>query len=360
MAQKIAQTASVPFVSHDDGRANQNIRKKALMLAGSIFCFAAVSSGQSPAANPQGTLQGSDHYTFRVGDIDVTSLSDGTVPQDLHVLLHNTTVVHTDQLLYDTFLSNPTEASINAFFFKTAGKVVLVDTGAGDFFGPGFGGKLLESLASIHVSASDITDVLLTHAHDDHMGGLVHNGQLVFPNAVVHLSAADLAFFLDRSNAAKAHYAMSYFDQAFTALKPEREAGKIRTFQSGEQIIPGVWATVHPGHTPGSTFYELRSHGQSIIFVGDIVHCAAVQLPDPNVTIAYDEDPVKATAVRRDALASFAKDRTLIAVPHLPFPGVGHIKRSGKGYEWVPVLYENRDFASSATFKDPHKNGDKP
>lgn len=95
---------------------------------------------------------------------------------------------------------------------------MLVDTGAGDFFGPGFGGKLLESLAQEGVSPDQITDVLLTHAHDDHMGGLVHGGKLTFPNATVHLGQPDLDFLLDRANAARAHYAMSYFDQAATAL----------------------------------------------------------------------------------------------------------------------------------------------
>lgn len=334
---------------------------KTLILAISLLCcFATAGSAQPSTLNPSGALQGADHYTFRVGDIEITSLSDGTVPQDLHVLLLNTTDQHTDQLLRAAFLSNPVEASINAFFFRTAGKAVLVDTGAGDFFGPGYGGKLLQSLTAIHVNPTEITDVLLAHAHDDHIGGLVHNGQLVFPNAIIHLGSPDLAFFLDQSNSAKAHYAMSYFDQAFTALKPEQNSGRIITFNGGEEVIPGVTATIHPGHTPGSAFYELRSHGQSIVFVGDIAHVAAVQFPDPNVTITYDEDPSKAAAVRREAFADFAKNRTLIAVPHMPFPGVGHIAQGcqRQGYEWVPVLYENRDFNSSATFADPHKNGD--
>jgi glyoxylase-like metal-dependent hydrolase (beta-lactamase superfamily II) len=333
---------------------------KTFLLALSLSCLVAAGRAQDSAVNPKGSLQGPDHYAFRVGDIEITSLSDGTVPQDLHVLLHRTTNSKTDALLHDAFLSNPVEASINAFLFRDAGHTVLVDTGSGDFFGPGYGGKLLASLASIHVGADQITDVLLTHAHDDHMGGLVHNGHLVFPNATVHLGAPDLAFFMDRSNSAKAHYAMSYFDQAFTALKPEQDAGKIVTFHSGEEVVPGVEAVIHPGHTPGSAFYILRSHGQSITFTGDIIHVAAVQGPDPEITIAYDLDPAKAAAVRATYFAEFARERTLIAVPHLPFPGVGHVKASGKGYTWIPIPYVNRDFGQNETFMDPHKNGDKP
>jgi hypothetical protein len=74
---------------------------------------------------------------------------------------------------------------------------------------------------------------------------------------------------------------------------------------------------------------------------------------DPNITITYDVDPIKVAATRKDALAQFPKNRTLVAVPHLPFPG--HFKAIGQGYEWVPVLYENRNFNENAIYQDPHK-----
>jgi glyoxylase-like metal-dependent hydrolase (beta-lactamase superfamily II) len=305
------------------------------------------------------TLQGADHYALTIGDVEVIALSDGTVPQDLHVLLHNTTTQKTDGLLRNAFLANPVEASINAFFFRLPGKKVLVDTGSGDFFGPGYGGKLLQSLAAIQVTPNEITDILLTHAHDDHMGGLVHAGKIVFPNATIHLSKPDLDFFMDRSNSQKAHYAVSYFDQAETALKPYLDAGKIETFSGTTEVLPGVTATVHPGHTPGSAFYQLTSKGQSLVFIGDIIHVAAVQAPDPGITIAYDVNDAQAAAVRRNAFAEFSKERTLVAVPHLPFPGVGHIEAVGKGFQWVPVVYANRALAPSATLADPHKSGDR-
>jgi glyoxylase-like metal-dependent hydrolase (beta-lactamase superfamily II) len=152
---------------------------------------------------------------------------------------------------------------------------------------------------------------------------------------------------------------MSYFDQAFAALQPCLKAGKIKTFTSTEEVLPGVTAEVHPGHTPGSAFYTFRSHGQEIVFVGDIIHVAAVQAPDPMITITYNVDPAMAAAVRQQAFATFSDHRTLVAVPHLPFPWVGHIRRVGTGFEWVPVAYGNREERSDSAFADPHKNGDK-
>ena len=87
----------------------------------------------------------------------------------------------------------------------------------------------------------------------------------------------------------------------------------------------------------------MTSKGQSIVFVGDIVHVAAVQMPDPEITITYDVDPKMAESVREKAFAVFAKDGQLIAAPHLPFPGVGHVKATGKAsYAFVPAEYRNR------------------
>jgi glyoxylase-like metal-dependent hydrolase (beta-lactamase superfamily II) len=335
-----------------------NLRNLWLSVLMSSLAFAGQSRSATP--NPGLALQGPDHYSFTVGHVKITALSDGTVPQDLHVLLRSTTDEKTDGLLKTRFLSNPVEASINAFFFQDGNRFVLVDTGAGEFFGPGFGGKLVSSLAAIGVAPEQITDVLLTHAHDDHMGGLVHGGRLTFPNAIVHLSKADLDFFMDRANSARTGYAMSYFDQAYTALDPCLKAGKIKTFVGAGEVLPGVTVEPHPGHTPGSVFYTLKSDGEAIVFIGDIIHVASVQAPAPEITITYDENPAMAASVRQRALATFADHGILVAVPHLSFPGVGHFRRMGSGFEWIPVPYDNRDPASAAVYADPHKNGDRP
>ena len=343
----------------DPDFARERSKKLCILCLAALLGSAVVTYSQSANHNPALAWQGPDHYSFTVGDVKVAALSDGSVPQDLHVLLRNTTNVETDALLDRGFLSNPVEASINAFLFQSGDRLVLVDAGAGEFFGPGFGDKLVLSLASAGVAPEQVTDILLTHAHDDHMGGLVHGGKLTFPDAIVHLSKADLDFFLDRENSKRTGYAMSYFDQAFTALEPCLKAGRIKTFSATEEVLPGVTAELHPGHTPGSAFYRLESHGQEIVFVGDIIHVASVQAPAPEITIIYDVNPAMAAAVRQHILSTFADRRTLVAIPHLPFPGVGHFRRMGTGFEWVPVAYGNRVPGSDDSFADPHKNGDR-
>jgi glyoxylase-like metal-dependent hydrolase (beta-lactamase superfamily II) len=298
---------------------------------------------QPGLAVPGVELQGAGTYTFSVGNIRITALSDGTVPQDLHQLLRDTTDRKTDSLLGKEFVTNPVEASINVFMFKLGTRLYLVDTGSGELFPAGFGGKLLQSMAAAGARPEQVTDILLTHAHDDHMGGLMHNGAMTFPNATVHVGKADVDFFQDRSNAAKAHYGMNYFDEYFASLKHYVDAGKVQTFEGTTAVAPGITAAVHSGHTPGSAFYTVESEGQRIVFVGDIIHVAAVQFPNPAITITYDVDRKQAAQVRKSAFAEFAHDHTLIAIPHIPFPGVGHIRTVGTGYEWAPIVYGNRD-----------------
>ena len=326
------------------GISHVSYKKIVLSLVVSALAqFGSTGYAQTPPSSPGLVDQKVGTYSFTVGTAQITALSDGSVPQDLHSLLHGTTNANIDALLSKAYLTNPIELSLNAFLLRIDGRTVLIDTGAGQLFRPGYGGKLLASLAAVGVTPDQVTDILLTHIHDDHIGGLVKDGQIVFPNATVHVAKPDLEFFLDRSNAAKAHYAMKYFDEAFMTVKPYVVAGKVQTFQGTPEMMPGVTASIHPGHTPGSAFYTVRSEGQEIVFVGDIVHVAAVQFPQPAITIDYDVDQRKASKTRQEEFEIFARDRTLIAVPHMPFPGVGHVRKLGSGYEWVPVEYGNRN-----------------
>lgn len=313
-----------------------------LSLCGAFSFGASVSPAQAGDLEPGIVLNGADFYRFRVGSVTVTALSDGTVPQDLHVLLRSTTVAKTDALLEAGFLRNPVEVSINAFLVALPDRLVLVDTGAGELFGAGKGGGLVDSLAAAGYRPEQITDILLTHIHSDHSGGLTVAGRRIFPNATVHVGQPDLDFFLDPENAARIGYGRLYFVQAIRTVKPYVDAGKVVGFAKTTEVVPGIVATLHPGHTPGSAFYTLESQGQRLTFIGDIIHVAAVQLPEPGVTIVYDVDPKGAAATRAQAFSAFAHDRALIAAPHLPFPGVGHVRQVGTGYQWVPVDYGNR------------------
>jgi glyoxylase-like metal-dependent hydrolase (beta-lactamase superfamily II) len=280
-------------------------------------------------------------YPFKVGDFTITALSDGSVPQDLHKILTNTNQTEIDGLLNRSFLSNPIEASINAFLIDTGDKQVLVDTGAGELFGPKLGGKLQESLKAAGYAPGEIDMILLTHIHTDHSGGLVKGGQLMFPNATVYVGKPDVDLWLNPDNAKQSRNDQRrFFSEATKTVKPYLDAGKLRPFSGETAILPGITARPTPGHTPGHSFYLVESRGESIEFWGDILHFASVQFPKPEITIVYDFDSPAAAAQRLKQFAEAGNSRRLVAAAHLPFPGVGHIRTEGKGpYAWVPIDY---------------------
>jgi glyoxylase-like metal-dependent hydrolase (beta-lactamase superfamily II) len=133
-------------------------------------------------------------YSFRLGKFTIAALSDGTIPQDLDKVLTNANSSEVEQFLYSNFLTNPVEASINAFPIDTKDKQVLVDTGTGQLFGPGLGGKLQLSLKAAGYAPDEIDAILLTHIHTDHSGGLVENGRLMFPAATLRLKLPATGF----------------------------------------------------------------------------------------------------------------------------------------------------------------------
>jgi glyoxylase-like metal-dependent hydrolase (beta-lactamase superfamily II) len=308
----------------------------------SVCVIAIVGLTTASAHQPGATTQSPGVYRFMIGGARVTALSDGTVPINLHQLLRGVTPERVDQLLERSYLTNPLEASINAFLIEMNSRRILVDTGAGELFGPGNGGRLPQALRAAGVEPEEINDILITHVHTDHSGGLVVGGKLVFPNATLHVGKPEVDFFLDKTNAAKTGYNKRYFDEAEATLKLYVDAGRVKTFDSQSEVLPGIVGELHPGHTPGSAFYRLTSRGESLVFIGDIIHAGAVQFPAPKITITFDQNPDKAREVRLRAFDRFAAQGTLIAAPHLPFPGVGHIRAEGAGYRWFAIEYADR------------------
>ncbi|MBW8687491.1 MBL fold metallo-hydrolase [Chitinophaga sp. B61] len=279
------------------------------------------------------------YYRMKVGDYEVTALSDGTVPIQLHELLTNTDHATIDRLSALNFQTAVEEASVNAYLVKTGGKLVLIDAGAAELYGPTLG-HLPESLQKIGVSPEQIDAVLITHIHTDHTGGLMQGNKMVFPNATIYISKPETDFWLTAESRAKAPEKLQrWFQEAADKVGPYLAAGKVKHFDYGKELFPGITPIATPGHTPGHTFYALESKGQRMLFVGDIIHAAAVQFPQPAVTIVFDIDSKAAAAQRIKAFKEAAAKGYWLAADHVSFPGIGHLRAQGNGYIWIPVKY---------------------
>lgn len=201
--------------------------------------------------------------------------------------------------------------SFNVFLIRKDGRLILIDAGNG-----GAKGSLLPQLKKLGVEPERIEAVLLTHMHGDHVGGLLtKNGTAAFPNAVVRVSVPEKEYWEKNENAA-------------LQKKVFRTYGdRIRPFRFGEKVECGILARDASGHTPGHAIFEIGN----VEFIGDLMHGADLQFPDPGIYSVYDLDPAKATAIRRRTLKSAAEKKKVLAGAHLPQPGIFFVREMEDG-----------------------------
>jgi len=310
-----------------------------------ITIFISFAAAQTTA--PKLSQSQAGFYRMNVGDFEVVALSDGTVPLPVFDLLTNIKPCEIERLLSNAYLKAPLDASVNAFLIKPAGntsKLIMVDAGSGELYGPTLN-KLVASLKAIGYEPEQITDILLTHIHTDHSGGLMDGSRMVFPNAVVHADKREVDYWLNSANRDKSQgnkeQLVRLFREAAAKVKPYFDAGKVKTFDGDTQLFPGIQSIATPGHTPGHSFYALESKGEKMVFWGDIMHVAEVQFPNPSVTIMFDSDSKAAAAQRKKAFAHAAKNGYWVAPAHVSFPGIGRLRAEGGGYKWIPTAYIN-------------------
>jgi glyoxylase-like metal-dependent hydrolase (beta-lactamase superfamily II) len=306
------------------------------LTAALVFAFTPLTH----AASPQQKGQAPGWYRMALGDFEITALSDGTFEMQPEKLLTNTTQAKVAAALAQARLGSPLEASVNGFLINTGSKLVLVDSGAAGLFGPTLG-RLVANLKAAGYQPEQVDEIYITHMHADHVGGLATpDGKAVFANAVVRAEAKEGGFWLAPATLEKAPAEMKDFVKgAQASLKPYVDAGRFKPFEGSVELVPGIRSLPTPGHTPGHSAYVVESKGQKLVMWGDLMHVAAVQFPDPSVTISFDLDAKAAMPQRKKAYADAAKSGYYVAVAHVPFPGLGQLRTDGKGYRWLPANY---------------------
>ncbi len=302
-------------------------------------------------APPAGT-QAPGFYRLKVGSFEVTVLNDGTGA--LPAKLYSGDPAGAEKLLESAFApKDEAPLSFNQWLINTGNKLVLVDTGWSNGFGPvgGFtnigpaAGHLPKSLAAAGVNPADIDAVVITHIHPDHCFGLLTpDKKIAFPNATVHVNANEYAWWMEgkiRVPDGKPFW-KDFFEGGRAAVKPYADAGKVQTFKDGStELVPGVTTVTAPGHTVGHTMVRLAPTGGQLLIWTDIVHSVMLQFAEPDRSVAFDLDPPLFTATRKKVMDMAATDRLMIAGTHIPFPGVGHVAKAGTGYAFVPVPWDS-------------------
>jgi glyoxylase-like metal-dependent hydrolase (beta-lactamase superfamily II) len=285
-----------------------------------LVALAACSSSPKKAepAPPAADDGAGKAQSFTIGSLEAVALLEGefVFPNDGKVLA----VGHVDEastLLAAAGLSkDEIHLSIQPLLVKAGGKVLLFDTGAGAIAPTT--GLLPASLAKAGVAPGDVTDVFISHAHMDHVGGLVANGALAFPAATIHLSAPEWA----------AVQADEKAKDLATAIAP-----KVATFEPGAQILPEVQAVATIGHTPGHSSYLIGTGDARVFYLGDVAHHSVISVQQPDWTIQFDGGEAAKT-MRQQTLAKLAADHTRVYGVHFPFPGIGQVVDKGGTLVW--------------------------
>lgn len=289
------------------------------------------------AAPPQAGGQAPGWFRMKLGSFEVTALNDGIFKLPVDKLLQTTDPTLVVKRLQAAYLGLPLDTSVNAYLVHTGEKLVLIDTGVNK--ANPLVGFLLDNLKASGYTPEQVDEIYITHFHGDHIGGLTDkDGKAVFPNAVVRADQRESGFWLgDASKAPEA--ARGGMANAQRVLKPYVDAGRFKPFDGATELVKGVRAVPTYGHTPGHSIYVVESGADKLVLWGDLMHVAAVQFKNPEVTISFDSDQKAAAPQRIAQYADAAKGGYYVGVTHVSFPGIGRLKADGSGYEWVPVNY---------------------
>jgi glyoxylase-like metal-dependent hydrolase (beta-lactamase superfamily II) len=283
-------------------------------------------------------------YAVRVGEIDVLVVSDGVLPLPTKMLGHNADPAVRAAWLDDMFL--PPDAfdwSLNVVVARSGGQTILIDAGLGS--DPNLNlpraGQLSKRLEAAGIDLASVTDLVLTHMHMDHIGGLLVDGMKdrLRPDLRIHVAAAEVKFW-EAPDFTHVDMPPGFPDALRSAAKrfAKEYRNQLRLFDEEYEVAPGVVVRRTGGHTPGHSVVRLASGGDRLTFAGDAVF--AVGFDHPDWHNGFEHDPEEAARVRVRLLRDLAATGELLVATHLPFPSVGRVAIDGDVFRWVPVFWD--------------------
>lgn len=306
-------------------------------------------NGQSDSRNPDRLRPGSEElvpsrYALRIGEIDVLVLSDGVLPLPTAMLAHNADPALRAAWLGDMFL--PPDAldwPLNVVVVRSGEQTILIDAGLG--FDPNLdlprAGQLVRRLDAAGIDLASVTDVVLTHLHMDHIGGLLVDGvkAQLSPDLKIHVAAVEVAFWRapDFSLTAMPPGFPNVLRSTATRFLAEYRSN-LRTFEDVYEVAPGVVVHRTGGHTPGHSVVRLASGRDRLTFAGDAIFPVGFDQPDWHN--GFEHDPEEAARVRIRLLRELSATGEQLVATHLPFPSVGRVAAEGDAFRWVPVFWD--------------------
>lgn len=282
-------------------------------------------------------------YALRIGDIDALVVSDGVLPLPTATMATNADPADLADWLSHMFM--PPDAfdwPLNVMVARSGDQTILIDAGLGGQF-PGFprAGQFPQRLASAGIPLESVTDVIITHMHMDHVGGLLVAGvkERLRPDVRIHVSATEVAFWTspDFTRTVMPKPVPDVLRSTATAFYDEYR-DRLCIFEDRHEVAPGVIVRLTGGHTPGHSVVDLVSGGERLTFAGDAMFPVGFDHPDWHN--GFEHDPDESARVRIGLFQELAENGGLLVAAHLPFPSVGRVAVNGDAFRWVPVIWD--------------------
>jgi glyoxylase-like metal-dependent hydrolase (beta-lactamase superfamily II) len=301
----------------------------------------AQTSPTTPQASgaPPANTQAPGFYRYKVGDIEVTAVNDGFAKRPLDGFIKNAQLDDVQKAMAEAFLpADGLPISFTGLVLRQGSRLTVIDTGNGEFGSP-TSGNWMKNFRAAGFDPSQVTDVVISHFHGDHINGLRgKDGNLVFPKAEVMVPETEWAFWMDD---AKMNQAPEGMKGAFQSVR--RVFGPIakdvKRYGWDKEVVPGLTSVNAVGHTPGHTAYMLSSGGGKLMILSDVTNHPALFVRNPDWAAVFDMDADQARQTRHRMLDMAASERAQVAFYHAPFPATGHIAKDGNGFRFVPVQW---------------------
>ena len=283
-------------------------------------------------------------YALRIGEIDVLVISDGVLPLPTTMLGYNADPTVRAAWMHDMFL--PPDAfdwALNVVLVRSGGQTILIDAGLGadPELNLPRAGQTVRRLEAAGIDLGAVTDVVLTHMHMDHVGGLLVQGvkERLRSDLRIHVAAAEVKFW-ESPDFSHTSMPQGFPDALRSAAKrfTKEYKSQLRLFDDEHQVAPGIVVRRTGGHTPGHSVVRIASGSDALTFAGDAVF--AVGFDQPDWYNGFEHDPEEAARVRIRLLRELAETGELLVATHMPFPSIGHVAVNGDTFRWVPTFWD--------------------
>ncbi len=303
----------------------------------------ALSGSQADAAAPPVGRQNAGFYRYKLGEIEVTVVTDGANTfkfTDTHVL--NKTRDELNAALEAAhYPKDLMTTPYNPIVVNTSGKLVVIDTGTGEAAyerTKGVTGQFQTNLKAAGIDRNAVDTVIISHFHGDHINGLITpDKKLAYPNAEILVPAEEWKYFMDDGNMSRAP--KGRMETVFKGLRDVFDAigRKVTPYEAGKEFAPGITSVATPGHSPGHSSFVVASGSSKVFVQGDVTHVPFVFVRNPGWHGFYDQDGPMAETTRRKVYDMLVADKLLVQGFHYPFPGLARVEKAGNAYRVIPA-----------------------